>query len=105
MSILSYNLWSIFVRFFNLTKHEEAQCSRKEFLLLASSLTRSGRETTLKISVSDRLWNRIREGYERLLLWLQLTAPQLNLKGNPGAWPAALFNLLAPPETEILTVN
>jgi hypothetical protein len=105
MSILSYNLWSIFVRFFNLTKHEEAKCSRKEFLLLASSLTRSGRETTLKVSVSDRLWKRIREGYERLLLWLRLTAPQLNLKGNPGAWPAAIFNLLAPPEPEILTVN
>lgn len=105
MSILSYNLWSIFVRFFNLTKHEEAQCSRKEFLLLASSLTRSGRETTLKMSVSDRLWNRIREGYDRLQLWFRLTAPQLNLKGNPGAWPVALFNILAPPEPEILTVN
>jgi len=105
MSILSYNLWSIFVRFFNLTKHEEAKCSRKEFLLLASSLTRIGRETTLKISVSDRLWNRIREGYERLLLWLRLTAPQLKLKGHSGAWPAALFNLLTPPEPQILTVN
>jgi hypothetical protein len=105
MSILSYNLWSIFVRFFNLTKHEEAKCSRKEFLLLASSLTRSGRETTLKISVSDRLWNRIQQGYDRLLLWLRLTAPQLNIQGNPGAWPAALFNLLAPPEPQISTVN
>ena len=55
MTMLSYNLWSLFVRFFNLTKHEEAQCSRKEFLLLASALTRSGRKTTLKSSVSDQI--------------------------------------------------
>lgn len=105
MSILSYNLWSIFVRFFNLTKHEEAQCSRKEFLFLASSLTRSGRETTLKISVSDRLWKRIREGYERLLFWLRQTAPQLKLVGGSGAWPAALVKLVEPPETQNLAFN
>ena len=97
MTLLSYNLWSLFVRFFNLTKHEEAQCSRKEFLLLASALTRSGRETTLKISVSDRLWKRIRVGYDRLLFWLKQTAPQLKLVGGSGAWPAALVGLLAPP--------
>jgi hypothetical protein len=97
MTILSYNLWSLFVRFFNLTKHEEAKCSRKEFLLIASSLTRSGRGTMLKMSVSDRLWKRIRDGYLRLMLWLQSTAPQLKLEGRSEAWPTALGNALASP--------
>jgi len=105
MTMLSYNLWSLFVRFFNLTKHEEAQCSRKEFLLLASSLTRSGRETTLKISVSDRLWRRIRVGYDRLLFWLKRTAPQLKLIGGSAAWPAALLGCLDPPSNDLVTVN
>lgn len=99
MTILSYNLWSLFVRFFNLTKHEEAKCSRKEFLLIASSLTRSGRKTMLKISVSDRLWERIHEGYLRLMKWLQSTAPQLKLGGRSDAWPTALNNALPAPQT------
>jgi hypothetical protein len=97
MTILSYNLWSMFVRFFNLTKHEEALCSRKEFLLIASSLTRSGRETMLKMAASDKLWKRIKEGYQRLLLWLKQTAPQLKLEGRSNAWPIALGNALAAP--------
>ena len=105
MSILSYNLWSIFVRFFNLTKHEEAQCSRKEFLYLASSLTRSARETTLKMSVSDRMWKRIREGYARLTYWLNQTAPQLKLIGGFGAWAHALNDSIGPPEQKLLTLN
>jgi hypothetical protein len=99
MSILSYNLWSLFVRFFNLTKHEEAKCSRKEFLLIASSLTRSGRKRNLKMSVSDRLWKRIHEGYVRLMEWLQSTAPQLKLEGRSDAWPMALNNALPAPQT------
>lgn len=97
MTILSYNLWSMFVRFFNLTKHEEALCSRKEFLLIASSLTRSGRETMLKMATSDKLWKRIKEGYQRLLLCLKQTAPQLKLEGRSNAWPIALGNALAAP--------
>jgi hypothetical protein len=105
MTMLRYNLWSLFVRFFNLTKHEEAQCSRKKFLLLASSLTRSGRETTLKLSVSDRLWKRILVGYDRLLFWLKRTAPQLKLTGGFGAWPAALLGCLDPPSNDLVTVN
>lgn len=105
MTMLSYNLWSLFVRFFNLTKHEEAQCSRKEFLMLASSLTRSGRETTLKMSVSDKLWKRIRVGYDRLLYWLRSTAPQLKLNGGFGAWPIALAGIVDPPESENMVFN
>jgi hypothetical protein len=92
MTILSYNMWSIFVRFFNITRHEEAQCSRKEFLFAASSLTRSGRETTLKMSVSDRIWERIRDGYQRLLSWIHSTAPQLKLDGIGGRLTNAFVN-------------
>jgi hypothetical protein len=92
MTILSYNVWSIFVRFFNLSKHEEAQCSRKEFLFIPSSLTRSGRETILKMSVTDRLWDRIRDGYHRLVSWLHGTAPQLKLNGIGGRLTNAFLN-------------
>lgn len=92
LTLLSYNLWSIFVRFFNLTKHEEAKCSRQEFLMLASSLIHSGREKKLKISVSDRMWKRIREGYQRILAWLISTATQLKLEGVSGAWQNAIVN-------------
>lgn len=92
MTVLSYNIWSIFVRFFSLEKHEEAQCSRKEILFVASSLTRSGRETTLKMSVCDRLWEKIRMGYQRLLAWLYRTAPQLKLAGLGGRLTIAMAN-------------
>jgi len=105
MTVLSYNIWSMFVRFFNLTKHEEAQCSRKEFLFAASSLTRSGRETTLKMSVADRLWRRICDGYQRLLSWLERTAPQLKLEGLGGRWTSAIVNAIAPPAPQISTSN
>jgi hypothetical protein len=105
MTLLSYNLWSIFVRFFNITNHEEAKCSRQEFLMMASSLTQSGRETFLKVSVSDRFWSRLREGYHRLLFWLRSTVMQLNFEGPSGAWPKAIINspgLLSDPK---LTLN
>ncbi len=36
LTLLSYNLWSLFVRFFNLKKHQEAKTSRKDFMLIAS---------------------------------------------------------------------
>jgi len=103
--LLSYNLWSIFVRFFNLTKHEEAKCSRQEFLMLASSLTHSGRETKLKVSASDRLWKRVREGYQRIQVWLMSTATQLKLEGVSGAWSNAIVNSLALPDGRNLKLN
>jgi hypothetical protein len=93
------------IRFFNLSKHEEAQCSRKEFLFIPSSLTRSGRETILKMSVTDRLWDRIRDGYHRLLSWLHGTAPQLKLNGIGGRLTNAFLNSVEPLVPQIPASN
>jgi hypothetical protein len=105
MVVLSYNLWSLFVRFFSGTKHEEAISSRKEFLLIASSLVRSSRENALKMSVSDRLWSRLQEGYQRLMLWLESTASQLRPGTLFGNWGIAVFNNLETSDLKLLPVN
>jgi hypothetical protein len=36
------------------------------------------------MTVNDDLWNKIREGYKRLQIWLKATALQLELKSNWG---------------------
>ncbi len=76
-TILSYNIWSLFVRFFSTKKHQEAKTSRKEILLFPAQLTESGRERTLQIATMDQFWTIVRDGYERLVKWLSATAPQL----------------------------
>lgn len=77
-TVLSYNIWSLFARFFGGKNHKEAQTSRREVLLFPAQLTESGRERTLQISVADQFWDVLKLGYERLTLWLKATAPQLN---------------------------
>jgi len=76
-TVLSYNIWSLFVRFFSGKKHKEAKTSRREILMFPAQLTVSGRETTLRISVADQFWDALSLGYERLVKWLKATAPQL----------------------------
>jgi hypothetical protein len=76
-TILSYNIWSLFVRFFGGKTHKEAQTSRREVLIFPAQLTESGRERTLQISVADQFWGVLKSGYDRLVLWLRATAPQL----------------------------
>jgi hypothetical protein len=76
-TILSYNIWSLFVRFFGGKTHKEAQTSRREVLVFPAQLTESGRERTLQISVADQFWDVLKSGYDRLVLWLRATAPQL----------------------------
>lgn len=105
LTLLSYNLWSLFVRFFNLTKHQEAKTSRKDFLLIASQLVESGREGVVQMAVNNRLWEKIRTGYHRLLLWLKSTAPQLKIQSWFGSWGIALVNNLSPPNNRLLTFN
>ncbi len=78
-TLLSYNIWSLFVRFFSTTKHKEAKTSRREILIFPAQLTESGREQTLQIAVMDQFWEVLQDGYERLIKWLSATAPQLTL--------------------------
>jgi len=78
-NLLSYNLWSLFVRFFNIEAHEEARCSRREFLLLAGQYIESGRSRFVQLCTSDPIWKRVQAGYGRLLTWLSQTASQLTI--------------------------
>lgn len=74
---LSYNIWSLFVRFFGGKTHKEAQTSRKEVLVFPAQLTESAGRRTLQISVADQFWDILKNGYDRLMIWLRATAPQL----------------------------
>ncbi len=77
--LLTYNLWTLFVR---LVKeqgvHTEAVTRRDELLLIPAKLVESGRQKTLKLAVSAKWWAAIQQAYERLGWWLDRTAPQLD---------------------------
>lgn len=79
MTLFTYNLWSLFVRFFNIDRHQEAKTSRREFMLLPAKLVKTARQKRIDISVVERKWERIKLGYERMILWMKSNAPQLNL--------------------------
>lgn len=91
LNILSYNLWSMFVRVFDYTKHSEARNSRKNFLMFTGKLINHGNQKTIKIAVADRIIDKVKEGYQRLLDWISSTAPQLNLKTKSKAYFTALL--------------
>ena len=78
--LLTYNLWSLFVRVLKAEgQHYEAVTSRDELLVIPAKLVESGRQKTLKLSVGEKWWDAIARAYERLQRWLAgLTAPQLN---------------------------
>lgn len=76
--LMTYNLWSLFVRVVkDQGVHTEAINSRDELLLIPAQLVESGRQKTLKLGVGDKWWAAIRQAYQRLQRWLASTAPQL----------------------------
>ncbi|MBD3314844.1 MAG: transposase [Chitinivibrionales bacterium] len=98
MTLLSYNLWSLFVRFFNIDTHQEAKTSRRELMLLPARLVRSGRRKTVALSVADAQWERIKQGYERILSRLNSIAPRLKL-GTLITNLAIGFQTISPPKS------
>ena len=78
-SVLSYNIWSLYSRFFNVKNHREAKHSRKNFMQIVSKWTVSSRQKTLLMSIPERIMHTLSDGYKRLYRWLSSTAPQLNL--------------------------
>ena len=56
-TVLSYNIWSLFVRFFSTRQHREAKTSRRDVLMFPAQLSESGRDRTLKVAVFDYFWN------------------------------------------------
>lgn len=104
-TLLSYNVWSLFVRFFGMKHHKEAKTSRREVLMFPAQLTESGRELTLQVSVLDRFWEALRSGYERLVLWLSSTAPQLTASNLFEDWGRALMPPSPPINPKLLLLN
>lgn len=80
--LLAYNAWNLFSRLMCPHRHIEAAGGRRWFLLMAARLTISGRQKTIQISVKGKWWQLLQEGYKRLLLWLELTAPQLDSQND-----------------------
>lgn len=77
--VLTYNLWSLFVRVLKEDGvHTEAVTSRDELLHIPAKLVESGRQKTLKLGVGEKWWAAITQAYERLQRWLERTAPQLD---------------------------
>lgn len=77
ITLLTYNLWNLFSRLMEPVKHIEASTGRRWFLLIASRLVTTGREKTMKISVSDNWKRMLTDGYKRVYDWLNSTATQL----------------------------
>ena len=75
--LLTYNLWTLFSRLMRPEKHIEAETSRRWYMLIAAQLVKTGRQCTMKISVSQQWLKDLLDGYKRVLYWLNLTAPQL----------------------------
>jgi hypothetical protein len=94
--LLVYNLWTLYLRLIEPSKHMEAVKSRRWFLLIAGRLVQSGRQKALAVSVQGDWWQVLKEGYTRVSRWLRTTAPQLKELVAPAA--SALPALLpAPP--------
>jgi len=104
-NLLGYNIWSLFVRFFSTKKHQEGKTSRREILLFPAQLTETGREKTLQIAVADQFWDALKEGYERLAIWLNATATQLTSKSLFLEWNNMAKAILPAVEPKLLTFN
>jgi hypothetical protein len=77
--LLVYNLWSLFVRLLEPSRHVEAAGSRRWFLVIAARLVESGRDKALLVSVQGRCWEQLKAGYTRVAQCLAATAPQLKI--------------------------
>ncbi len=76
--LLTYNLWSLFVRVLKAEGcHREAITSRDDLLVMPAKLVASGRQKTLKLSVGATWWTALCAAYQRLQRWLASIAPQL----------------------------
>jgi hypothetical protein len=86
--LLIYNLWSLFVRVVkNQGGHTEAITSRYQLLLIPAKLACSGRRKIVKLAVAGKFASFLKAAYQRLLDWLNQTAPQLNLtSAKPPPW-------------------
>jgi hypothetical protein len=72
--LLIYNLWSLFVRVLkNQGSHTEAIKSRYELLLIPAKMVLSGRRKIVKLAVGSKFASFLKQAYQRLEQWLNLT--------------------------------
>lgn len=76
--LVAYNLWNLFLRLLEPSRHVEARHGRRWFLFLSARLVRGGRRRTWKLAVGGEWWATLKQGYERVLAWLAITAAQLD---------------------------
>jgi hypothetical protein len=77
--LLVYNLWGLFSRLLEPTRHLEAAGGRRWFMVIAARLVKSGRQKVLQLCANGRWWEQLKAGCQRILQWLSSTAPQFNL--------------------------
>lgn len=75
--LLSYNLWNLFLRLLEPERHVEARHGRRWFLYISARLVKTSRQRVWKLAISGQWRTELMQGYERVLAWLTLTAPQL----------------------------
>ncbi len=94
--LLIYNLWAMFVRVTqNRDSHTEAVTSRYELLMVPCRLVTSGRQRQVKLAIGEKFKERLQAAYQRLLAWLNTTAPQLAL----SSYKLPEWDLQLPPAT------
>ena len=86
--LLTYNLWSLFVRVLREEGyHREAITSRDDLLVMPAKLVESGRQKTLKLSVGEQWWNSISRAYQRLPTLARLNRAAVATPANFRALP------------------
>ena len=81
--LVAYNTWNLFLRLLEPNRHVEAKHGRRWFLFISARLVKSQRQRTWKMAISGHWRADLMQGYQRVLAWLNLTAPQLkNIQAN-----------------------
>jgi hypothetical protein len=84
LTLLVYNLWTLFVRFIIPQHHTEAKKGRRWFLIIAARLVQSGRQKEIQVSIRGGWAEQLKAGYTRLHDWIRTTAPQLKYTFEQG---------------------
>lgn len=88
LQLLTYNIWCLFLRLMEPSRHVEAFQGRRWFLLIAARLVERKGRKELQISATGSWWRDLSAGYKRLCDWLKLTASQLEFHSlSPPVFP------------------
>jgi len=71
--VVDLRIGGLFPRLKEAGRHSESADRWRSLLLVTAWLAPSGRRKTLQISMSRRLWEQLRAGYERMRAWLAAT--------------------------------